>query len=74
MHSKLFKLLNFGFEDTFIDKMAIFDYRYKTSNGYNLIPHAFSVINNLVQHIMLFCQWAIIPHPPTYININAIKS
>ena len=76
MHSKLFKLLNFGFEDTFIDRMGMFDYRYKTNNKYNLIPHAFSVINNLVQHIhvILFCQWANIPHPSTYINISAIKS
>ena len=51
MHSKLFKLLNIGFEDNFIDRMGMFDYRYKTNNKYNLIPHAFSVINNLVQQI-----------------------
>ena len=43
----------------------MFDYIYKTNNEYNLIPHAVSVINNLVQHIILFCQWANIPHPLT---------
>ena len=72
MHSKLLKLLNFGFEDTFIDRKGIFDYRYKTGNEYNLITHAFSVINNLVQHIMLFCQWANIPHPPTHPHISIL--
>ena len=54
----------------------MFDDRYETHSEYNLIRQVFfSVMNNLLQHIMLFCQWPIFfTHSPTYISISVIKS
>ena len=54
----------------------MFDDRYETRSEYNLIHHVFfSVMNNLLQHIMLFCQWpTFLILSPTYISISAIKS
>ena len=60
--------LNFGIEDNFIDGECLMIRRYKTRSEYNLIRHVFfSVMNNLLQHIMLFCQWPNFPHTLTHI-------
>ena len=55
----------------------MFDDRYETQSEYNLIRHVFfSVINSLLQYIMLFYQWPNFPHPPIHIYhyFNVTKS
>ena len=46
----------------------MFDDKYETRSEYNLIRHVFfSVMTNLLQHIMLFCLWPYFPHTLTHI-------
>ena len=54
----------------------MFDDRYETRSEYNLMRHVFfSVMNNLLQRIMLFVGGLILlTHSPTYISTSVIKS
>ena len=60
------KCLNFGIEDNFIDGECLM---IDMKHAVNTISFArfFLVMNNLLQHIMLFCQWPNFPHTLTHI-------
>ena len=63
--------LNFGFEDIFIDGECLMIHM---NHAVNTIYFAmfFSVMNNVLQHIMLFCRWPNFPHTLTHIHSREI--
>ena len=62
--------LNFSFEDNFIDgECLMIDMKHavNTVKFAMFFFYFILVINNLLQHIMLFCQWPNFPHTLTHI-------
>ena len=67
--------LNFGFEDIFIDGECLMIHMKHAVNTIYFAMFFFSVMNNLLQHIMLFVGGLIfLTDPPIYISTSIIKS